>query len=99
MSNWVMRNGQRVTSNEYRAAMPKLKVSRSKVIAEALVAHREREEVAAEGYRFYAQEASEFAAASLQAFSDVLGHGDQTTNLAHDCARDPESTKCVPLGD
>lgn len=61
--------------------MPKLKISRGKVIAEALVAHGELEEVAAEGYRFYAQEASEFAVASLQAFSDVLGHGGQTTNL------------------
>jgi hypothetical protein len=58
--------------------MPKLKISRSKVIAEPLLARREQEEVAAEGYRFYAQEASEFAAASLQAFSDVLGHGGQT---------------------
>jgi len=31
-----------------------------------------------EGYRFYAQEASEFAAASLQAVSEVLGDGGQT---------------------
>ncbi len=55
--------------------MPKLKISRNKAIAEALVAHRKREEAAAEGYRFYAQEASEFAAASLQAVSEVLGRG------------------------
>ncbi len=55
----------------------RMKISRSRVIAEALVAQREREEarLAAEGYRFYAQEASEFAAASLQAVSEVLGRG------------------------
>jgi len=52
-----------------------LKISRSKVIAEALVAQGEREEMAAEGYRFYAQEASEFAAASLQAVSEVWARG------------------------
>jgi hypothetical protein len=54
----------------------RLKIGRSKVIAEAIAAQREREEarLAAEGYRFYAQEASEFAAASLQAVSEVLGH-------------------------
>jgi len=57
-----------------------MKTSRSKVIAEAIAAQREREEarLAAEGYRFYAQEASEFAAASLQAVSEVLGHDGQT---------------------
>ena len=50
-----------------------MKISRSKVIADAIVAQREREEarLAAEGYRFYAQEASEFAAASLQVVSEV----------------------------
>jgi hypothetical protein len=44
------------------------------VIADAIAVQREREEaqLAAEGYRFYAQEASEFAAASLQAVSEVL---------------------------
>jgi metal-responsive CopG/Arc/MetJ family transcriptional regulator len=52
-----------------------MKVSRSKVIAEALAVQREREELAAEGYRFYAQEASEFATASLRAVSEVWGHG------------------------
>jgi hypothetical protein len=56
-----------------------MKISRSRVIAEALAAQIEHEEtmVAAEGYRFYAQEASEFAAASLQVVSEVLGRGDQ----------------------
>ena len=53
--------------------MPKLKVSRSKVIAEGFAARKEREEVAAEGYRFYAEEASEFAAASQRAVSEALG--------------------------
>lgn len=57
-----------------------LKISRSKVIAKAIAAQREREEarLAEEGYRFYAQEASEFAAVSLRAVSEVLGHGGQT---------------------
>jgi len=57
-----------------------MKISRSEVIAEAIAAQREHEEarLAAEGYRFYAQEASEFAAASLQAVSEVLGHDGQT---------------------
>ncbi|TEU15257.1 MAG: hypothetical protein E3J21_13710 [Anaerolineales bacterium] len=58
----------------------RMRISRSKVIAEALAAQREYEEarLAAEGYRFYAQEASEFAASSLQAVSEVLGRGGQT---------------------
>jgi metal-responsive CopG/Arc/MetJ family transcriptional regulator len=58
----------------------RMRISRSRVIAEALAAKREHEEakLAAEGYRFYAQEASEFAAASLQAVSEVLGRGGQT---------------------
>lgn len=57
-----------------------MEISRSKVIADAVAAQREREQarLAAEGYRFYAQEASEFAAASLGAVSEVLGHGGQT---------------------
>lgn len=56
------------------------KMSRSKVIAEALAAQRQHEEarLAAEGYRFYAQEANEFAAASLPAFSEVLDRDGQT---------------------
>ena len=62
--------------------MPKLKISRNKAIAEALVAHRKREEAAADGYRFYAQEASEFAAASLQAVSEVLGRGGEYCDCA-----------------
>ena len=50
-----------------------------KVIVEATATQRKRNKsaLAAEGYRFYAQEASEFAAASLQAVSEVLGHGGQ----------------------
>ncbi len=57
-----------------------MKMSRSKVIAEALAAQKEREEakLAAEGYRFYAQEANEFADASLRASSEVLDHDGQT---------------------
>ena len=55
-------------------------VSRSRVIAEALVAQREREEarLAAEGYRFYSQEASQFAAATIPAVSEIVGRDSQT---------------------
>ncbi len=57
-----------------------MEISRSEVIADAVAAQREREQarLAAEGYRFYAQEASEFAASSLQAVSEVLSHDSQT---------------------
>ncbi|MEA3339270.1 MAG: hypothetical protein U9R15_04830 [Chloroflexota bacterium] len=53
-----------------------MQLSRSNVVAEALAAQKEREEIklAAEGYRFYAQEASEFAAASVQTVSEALNH-------------------------
>ena len=53
---------------------------RIEMIAEAIAAQRKRKKsaLAAEAYRFYAQEAGEFAAASLQAVSEVLGHGGQT---------------------
>ncbi len=52
------------------------KTNRSEVIADALTAKKEREEteLAAEGYRFYAQEAEDFAAASLSAVSEALGY-------------------------
>jgi len=55
----------------------KLKISHSKVSADTMASQREREEakLAAEGYRFYAQEASEFAAAGLRAVSEALGCG------------------------
>jgi len=55
-------------------------VSRSRVIAEALVAQREQEEarLAAEGYRFYAQEASEFAATTISTVSEIIGRDSQT---------------------
>ena len=53
-----------------------LKISRSEMISRALaqVKATEDERLAAEGYRFYSQEASEFAAASARAFAEVLGH-------------------------
>jgi hypothetical protein len=65
--------GNEGMGNEYRATMPKSKASRSEVITEALVTRKEQKEVPAEGYRFYAQEASEFAVASQQAVSEVFG--------------------------
>ena len=48
--------------------------SRSAVIAELLLAHAtsEQDQLAAEGYRFYAREAEEFASASLSASSEVI---------------------------
>ncbi|MBC7264006.1 MAG: hypothetical protein H5T64_06560 [Chloroflexi bacterium] len=50
-------------------------ISRSQVLADLLaeMAARERDTLAAEGYRFYAQEAEEFAAASLPASSEAMG--------------------------
>ncbi len=88
--------------------MARLNASHNKVIAETLVAHRKQEEVAAEGYRFYTQEASQFAAASQQAVSEVL-EDDMTvdpSNLtplrqAQDTAQRPpeeEALYCVRCG-
>jgi hypothetical protein len=54
----------------------RLNVSRSKLVADALCAilAAEEERLAAEGYRFYAQEASDFAQGSIGAFTEVLDH-------------------------
>lgn len=54
----------------------RLSISRSRVIAQALADIRaeEEERLAAEGYRFYAQEASQFAEASSTATAEALGH-------------------------
>jgi metal-responsive CopG/Arc/MetJ family transcriptional regulator len=54
----------------------RLSISRSRVIAQALseIKAEEEERLAAEGYRFYAQEASEFAEASATAIAEVLDH-------------------------
>jgi len=52
------------------------KTSRSQFVGRALARLRaaEEERLAAEGYRFYAQEASEFASASAPAVAEALGH-------------------------
>ena len=54
----------------------RLNISRSRVIAQALSEIQAEEEarLAAEGYRFYAQEASEFAEASAAAIAEALVH-------------------------
>ena len=54
----------------------RLSISRSRVIARALseIKAEEEERLAAEGYQFYAQEASEFAAASATAVVEALSH-------------------------
>ena len=54
----------------------RLSISRSRVIAQALseVKAEEEERLAAEGYRFYAQEATLFAEASAAATAEALGH-------------------------
>lgn len=54
----------------------RLKVSRSKLVADALreIQVAEEERLAAEGYRFYAREASDFAQASISAVAEVLEH-------------------------
>ena len=54
----------------------RLSISRSRVIAEALseIKAEEEERLAAEGYRFYAQEAAAFANASATATEEALEH-------------------------
>lgn len=54
----------------------RLSISRSGVIAQALsdIKAEEEEQLAAEGYRFYAQEASVFAEASAAATAEALNH-------------------------
>ena len=54
----------------------RLSISRSRVIAQALsdIRAEEEERLAAEGYRFYAQEASQFAEASAAAIAEALDH-------------------------
>ncbi len=51
-----------------------LKTTRSKIISDSLkeMRQRERDDLAREGYRFYAQEAEEFAEMSVQAMTEVL---------------------------
>lgn len=51
----------------------RLSISRSRLIARAVaeIKEVEEEQLAAEGYRFYAQEASEFAEASHQAIAEA----------------------------
>ena len=54
----------------------RLRISRSRVIAQALADIKAEEEarLAAEGYRFYAQEASQFAEASAAAIAEAWDH-------------------------
>ena len=54
----------------------RLNISRSRLITRVLSEIREAEEkrLAAEGYRFYAQEAGEFAQTSARAVVEVLDH-------------------------
>ena len=54
----------------------RLNISRSRLIARALseIKAAEEEQLAAEGYRFYAQEASEFAEASARAVAESFEH-------------------------
>ena len=54
----------------------RLGISRSRVIAQALADIKAEEEarLAAEGYRFYAQEASQFAEASAAAIAEAWDH-------------------------
>lgn len=52
------------------------RLSRSQVVSRALAQIRasEEERLAAEGYRFYAREAEEFAAASSRAVAEAVDH-------------------------
>jgi predicted transcriptional regulator len=53
-----------------------LRLSRSQVVSRALAQARtmEEERLAAEGYRYYAQEAQEFAAASSRAVAEAVSY-------------------------
>jgi metal-responsive CopG/Arc/MetJ family transcriptional regulator len=53
-----------------------MRISRSEIISRALAQAKaaEEERLAAEGYRFYSTEASEFAEASARPFVEVLTH-------------------------
>jgi metal-responsive CopG/Arc/MetJ family transcriptional regulator len=53
-----------------------LRLSRSQIISRALAQAKaaEEERLAAEGYRFYAQEAEEFAAASSRAIAEAVSY-------------------------
>jgi metal-responsive CopG/Arc/MetJ family transcriptional regulator len=59
---------------DHRAA--RLNISRSRLIARVLSELRatEAERLAVEGYRFYAQEATEFAQATAGAVAEALDH-------------------------
>ena len=56
-----------------------LGTSRSQIIGQALLEleARERDELAKEGYRFYATEAQEFAVSSIKAVSEALAGDSQ----------------------
>ena len=51
-----------------------LRTTRSKIISNSLreMRRREQDDLAREGYRFYAQEAEEFAEMSLQVMAEIL---------------------------
>lgn len=55
----------------------RLNISRSRLVARALsqIKDTAEEQLAAEGYRFYSQEASEFAQASERAVAEAWEHG------------------------
>ena len=59
---------------DHKAA--RLNISRSRLIAVVLSENRaaEEERLAVEGYRFYAQEANEFAETSVGAVAEAMGH-------------------------
>ncbi|OIO94843.1 MAG: hypothetical protein AUK03_06220 [Anaerolineae bacterium CG2_30_64_16] len=66
--------GELVEYADYLAEQ--LHLSRSQVVSRALAQARamEEERLAAEGYRYYAQEAQEFAAASSRAVAEAVSH-------------------------
>lgn len=56
------------------AMATELRTTRSQVISDSLreMRRREQDDLAREGYRFYAREAEEFAEMSVQAMAEVL---------------------------
>jgi hypothetical protein len=56
------------------------------------------EELAAEGYRFYAQEASEFAEASAKAVAEVVEHDIATCKVQLRASADEDGVSAVSEG-
>lgn len=89
-------NDQSVTVRKVTVSLPddlvvyaderaeKMKTSRSQVISLALtqIKSMEEEQLAIEGYQFYANESEEFAAASIQAAAEALNASEENSDAS-----------------